>query len=122
MCRLLDLRDPERAAAGPFGGAIFETAVLCQLLRTRLHRGDDGRIHFWRTASGTEVDFLVETENRLVPIEVKLSATPRRSMAAGIRALNRDLGEGVSRGYVVHPGDVRLPLGTEAIALPFADL
>jgi len=27
-----------------------------------------------------------------------------------------------ARGYVVHPGDVRLPLGPDATALPFSDL
>jgi hypothetical protein len=28
----------------------------------------------------------------------------------------------VTPGYVIHPGDVRLPLGSDAIALPFRDL
>ena len=59
---------------------------------------------------------------RLVPIEVKLSATPRPAMASGIRAFQRDLGSKVGAGYVIHPGDVRLPLGPQTIALPFSEL
>jgi len=30
-------------------------------------------VHFWRTTSGAEVDFVIETEKQLIPIEVKFS-------------------------------------------------
>lgn len=57
-----------------------------------------------------------------MPIEVKASATPRPAMARPIGTLQRDLGEAAAPGYVVHPGDVRLPLGQGVRALPFAEL
>jgi hypothetical protein len=57
-----------------------------------------------------------------VPIEVKLSSTPSPSMAEGIARFRADLGERAAPGYVVHPGDLRLPLGLHARALPFAEL
>ena len=82
----------------------------------------DPQVYFWRTTAGTEVDFVVESPRGLVPIEVKLSATPRPAMAASIRTFQRDLGSAAMPGYVVHPGDVRLPLGAGVTALPFADL
>lgn len=122
LCYLAGLRDAEHAAAGPLGGAILETAVLAQILRTLVHRGEEPRLYFWRTSAGAEVDFIVELGGRLIPIEVKASATPRPSMAAGIEAFQNDLGSRASTGYVVHPGDVRLPLGARVLALPFADL
>ncbi len=123
LCHLVGLRDPKHAAAGPMGGAILETAVLSELRKAIVHRGEPPRIHFWRPASGAEVDFLVEHAGKLVPIEVKLGATPRPEMAAGIRALRRDLGARVAReGYIVHPGDIRLPLGDGVAALPFGAL
>lgn len=58
----------------------------------------------------------------LVPVEVKLSATPGPAMASGIRAFRKDVGEKAMPGYVIHPGDVRLPLGADVTALPFAEL
>ncbi len=79
-------------------------------------------MYFWRTSAGSEVDFVVESGGRLIPIEVKLSATPRPAMASGIRAFCEDLGARARPGYVIHPGDVRLPLGTYAAALPFGEL
>ena len=122
LCHLVGLKDPEHAASGPMGGAIMETAVLSEIYRTLTHRGTDPQVYFWRTVAGTEVDFVVETGAGLVPIEVKLSATPRPAMAAAIRTFQEDLKIASTPGFVVHPGDVRLPLGPAVTALPFADL
>ena len=122
LCHLAGLKDPEHAASGPMGGAIMETAVLSEIVKTLTHRGLDPRVYYWRTMVGTEVDFMVETAGKLVPIEVKLSATPRPAMANTIRRFQSDLAGAAMPGYVVHPGDLRLPLGPKVTALPFAEL
>lgn len=122
LCYLAGLRDPGHAASGPLGGAIFETAVLSEIVKALTHRGEDPQAYFWRTASGMEVDIVVETAGKLVPIEVKLSATPRPLMAEPIRRFREDFGDRAAPGYVVHPGDVRLPLVPGVTALPFAEL
>ena len=122
LCYLTGLKDPEHAASGPMGGAILETAVLSEIFKSLVHRGQDPRIYFWRTSAGAEVDIIVESGDRLVPIEVKLSATPRPAFAAAIKAFREDLGDKAMPGYVVHPGDVRLPLGGNVTALPFGEL
>ncbi len=122
LCYLAGLKDPEHAASGPMGGAIMETAVLSEIVKTLAHRGIDPQVHFWRTAAGTDVDFVVETYGMLVPIEVKLSATPHPAMASAIKIFRNDLGDKALPGYVVHPGDIMLPLGPGVTALPFAEL
>jgi len=122
LCYLTGLKDPEHAASGPLGGAIFETAVLSEIVRTLTHQGIEPRVYFWRTSVGAEVDFVVEDGQRLVPIEVKLSATPRPAMASALRVFQEDLGKKAGPGYVVHPGDVMLPLGSGVRALPFVQL
>jgi len=122
LCYLTGLRDPEHAASGPMGGPIMETAVLSEVVRTLTHHGQDPQVYFWRTSTGTEVDIVVETAGRLVPIEVKLSATPRPAMASSIRAFREDFGDRAMPGYVVHPGDIRLPLGAGVTALPLGEL
>lgn len=122
LCHLVGLRDPEHAASGPMSGPIMETAVLCEIVKTFTHRGEAPRVYFWRTRAGTEVDFVIEAGESLVPVEVKVSATPRPAMAKAIRLLQRELGATATPGYVVHPGDVALPLGQGARALPFGEL
>lgn len=122
LCYFVGLKDPEHAASGPMGGAIMETAVLSEIVKTLTHRGIDPQVYFWRTTAGTEVDIVVETEGKLVPIEVKLSATPKTDMAKSIKVFRRDMGDRAMPGYVVHPGDIILPLGSEVTALPFSRL
>lgn len=122
LCYLTGLKDTEHAASGPMGGAILENAVISEIVKTLTHRGLNPQIYFWRTMAGTEVDVIVDTGERLVPIEVKLSATPRPSMASTIRTFLNDMGEKSMPGYVVHPGDTRLPLGSGIMALPFGNL
>ena len=91
LCHLTGLTDPEHAAAGPMGGAIFETAVLSKIVKTLSHRGQDPQVYFWRTAAGAEVDIVVAEGGRLIPLEAKLSATPRPAMARNLTAFQKDL-------------------------------
>lgn len=122
LCYLAGLKDPEHAAKGPMGGAIFETAVLMEIVKTIMNRGEEPHIYFWRTATGVEVDLIVETEGKLVPIEVKLSATPRPAMANGIKAFQQDFSSKASSSFIITPSNVRLPLGKDITALPFSEL
>lgn len=68
------------------------------------------------------MDFVIEAGGKLVPIEVKLSAAPRPVMASSIRRVQEDFRETALPGYVVHQGDLCLPLSPGVTALPFADL
>lgn len=122
LCHLTGLKDPEHAAAGPLAGAIMETAVVSEIVKTLTHQGIDPQIYFWRTSAGTEVDVVLETRGKLVPIEVKLSATPKPAMASSIFSFRRDFAERAAPGYVVHPGSITLPLGEGVKAIPFAEL
>jgi predicted AAA+ superfamily ATPase len=122
LCYLTGLKDPAHAASGPMGGPLMETAVVAEIVKTLTHRGVDPQVYFWRTSAGTEVDIVVENAGRLLPVEVKISATPRPAMASSVKTFQKDMGDKAMPGYVVHPGDVRLPLGPNVTALPFAEL
>lgn len=126
LCHLVGLRDASHAAAGPMAGALLETAVVGELLKAALHRGETARLHFWRTVTGVEVDVLAQLwesgGERLVPLQVKTSATATARMARGIRGLRADMGGMVAPGYVVYLGDRRLPLGDDVTSLPLGEL
>jgi predicted AAA+ superfamily ATPase len=104
------------------GGSLMETVVLMEIVKTLVGRGEDPAVYFWRTSAGSEVDFVVEHGGELVPIEVKLSSTARPAMANEIRAFQGEFGKKAAPGYVVHPGDTRLPLAKNVTALPFGEL
>jgi predicted AAA+ superfamily ATPase len=118
LCYLVGLRDVEHAAAGPMGGAIFENLVISDLFKIYLHRGEEPALYYWRTSAGSEVDVVIETQSGLIPIEIKLSSTPRPEMAKEIRSFQRDFKVKALPGYVIHPGNLLLPLGQGVTALP----
>jgi predicted AAA+ superfamily ATPase len=104
------------------GGALLENLVVAELFKTSLHRGEEPPFYFWRTAAGSEVDLVIESQAGLIPIEIKASATARPDMARGITAFRRDFGDRAGNGYVIYAGSVVLPLGDGTRALPLSQL
>ncbi|MDF1760275.1 MAG: ATP-binding protein [Coxiellaceae bacterium] len=53
-------------------GLLVENAVFQQLLKYKIQYKRDYKIHFWRTRSGAEIDFVLHyPDNTVVPIEAK---------------------------------------------------
>ena len=52
-------------------GALAENFVFRELVQST-----DGRLRYWRTTGGAEIDFVLAKENEVVPIEVKLRGGP----------------------------------------------
>lgn len=52
------------------GGALVENVVFLKLKETIK---DGGKIFFWRTKAGAEVDFVLQINGELIPVEVKYS-------------------------------------------------
>ncbi|MBA4392281.1 MAG: GTP-binding protein [Desulfobacca sp.] len=121
LCYLVGLKDADHALAGPMGGTLMETIVVNEVVRTLTHQGKEGSLYFWRTSTGQEVDLIIDTGSKLVPIEVKLSTTPNLNMVKGIEAFRKIFGERTTKGYLVHPGTTKLPLGPDTIAWPFSE-
>jgi len=122
LCYLVGLRDTSHAAAGPMGGALFENLLISDLYKSYLHRGEEPALYYWRTVAGSEVDLVIDTQSGLIPIEIKLSETPRPEMAKEIRAFQQDFKEKSLPGYVIYPGTMVLPLGQGVSSLPISNL
>jgi predicted AAA+ superfamily ATPase len=118
LAYLLGLDQPEQLLRGMAAGPVFEAAVLGQLQRLFLHRGETPRLSFWRTADGHEVDFVIEDGAGLIPIEAKLTSTPRPQDAAAIETFHELFGDGARPGYLVCLCRERLPLSRNVEALP----
>ncbi len=122
LCYLSGLRDPEHAANGPLAGAIVETAVLSEIVKTTMGRGIDPQVYFWRTSHGTEVDVVIEDQGRLIPVEVKSTATPKPPMASGLQSFMADYADKTEKGWLIHLGDTMLPVAPSILAVPYSEL
>ena len=74
-------------------------------------------ITHWRTSNGREVDFVIETGRRLIPVEVKATPRPSSRDLAGLNAF-LDTYEAASFGVVACPCPAPKVLSSRVIALP----
>lgn len=57
-------------------GNLFEQFIGLELIRWSRLQDAKPTLHFWRDSSGPEVDWLLNRNNTLLPIEVKWTSTP----------------------------------------------
>jgi predicted AAA+ superfamily ATPase len=100
-------------------GACLENLVLSDLLCWRDARTERAEILYWRTATGDEVDFVVEVGRRLLPIEVKSTSRPRLRDAASLRAFRQDYGRAARAGLLLHTGTMLDWLAPGVLAAPW---
>ena len=101
------------------GGAHLENLVLHDLLAWRDSRIERAELCYWRTAIGEEVDFVIETGGKLLPIEVKSTARPRIGDAAHLRTFRAEYGKKARAGLLLHTGNAIEWLASDVLAAPW---
>lgn len=114
---LTEWSSPETLASGAMSGAMFETHVFSELLKSWWHRMRTPNLYYYRDKDGREIDFVFEQDRTLFPIEVKRSATPRRDWVRTFSALER-LGKTVGEGGVICLCEEPAPLSRGTTAIP----
>jgi hypothetical protein len=74
-CWLLGIRSPEVLSLHPLRGALFETWVVGEFLKTRLNAGQPPDLYFWRDNNGLEADLVFEIAGGLQAVEIKSGQT-----------------------------------------------
>lgn len=87
-------------------GFLLETWVLHELRAAIDFHTVGGELSYWRTPSGSEVDFLWTRGARAIGIEVKASPRWRPEHGAALKALVEE--KVVQRGFGVYLGDLEL--------------
>lgn len=105
LCYLLRIRSPEDILAHPMRGAIFESFVVSELYKAFSHRGEIPPLYFWRDRTGHEVDIVIDTGKRLIPVEIKSGETLSEPLFDGLKYYLM-LGQNVAKtGVLVYAGD-----------------
>jgi predicted AAA+ superfamily ATPase len=100
-------------------GAHFENLVLQDLLAWRDARLERAEVCYWRTASGEEVDFVIENGAQLLPIEVKATPRPRLGDAAHLRSFRKEYGKKARAGLLLHTGKATEWIAPDVLAVPW---
>jgi len=99
-------------------GEHLENMVLHDLLVWRDSRTARADLFYWRTVNGQEIDFLIESNGELLPVEVK-SGRPRLSDSKHLRAFLSQY-EDISRpGLLLHAGDALEWMAPNVLAAPW---
>lgn len=101
---LMGFDSAEAAWHAPQSGALWESHVVGQWLRWRDWHAPAASLWYWREASGSEVDLLVEHNGALTAIECKRSERPGTDDARSLHRLRAFYGpELVRAGFVACP-------------------
>ncbi len=100
-------------------GAHLENLILQDLLVWRDCRPAPAEVLHWRTTSGEEVDFVIEADESLLPIEIKATRRPRIRDANNLHAFRREYGNSVHPGLLLHGGDTLEWMTPEVLAAPW---
>ncbi len=86
ICYLLDIRDAETLERHPLRGAVFESFVVSELVKSFAAIRRDPPLYFWRDATGHEIDILIDAGGRIVPRrgEIGPDGTRRRRRHPGL--------------------------------------
>jgi len=109
-------------------GPIYETAVLHELLKWSSWQADPPALHFFRTRTGWEVDFVMHSSRAFLAIEAKAGAKAHRQDARSIMALLDKVHlpamdkDAIRLGLVVTRGREVEPLSSQVWAIPFWQL
>jgi uncharacterized protein len=99
-------------------GAALETLFLQQVRALNDYRDLGYRLHYWRTATGDEVDFVLYGERGLRAFEVKMAQTIRPDDLRGLLRFREDFPQ--AKAHLLYLGNRRWhDRGVEV--LPFAD-
>lgn len=100
-------------------GAHLENLVFMDLLCWRDGRIPRPEILYWRTASGLEVDFVIEHRESLIPIEVKSGSRPGSQDLRGLKAFRDEYPDRFLGGLLLHDGDEIQWLSDRILGIPW---
>lgn len=96
---------------------VFNHLTVWSENRRRLKEPTD--LYYWRTTNGREVDFILETNDHLLPIEVKLTAYPQFADCRHLMAFQNEFPSKVRAGLLLHNGQLTDWLTPKVLAVPW---
>ncbi len=120
-CHLMGMDEARLKDDGSAGGALLETFVAMELAKQIGWSAARPKLYHFRTATGREVDLVLEDPaGRIVGIEVKSASSVNSRNFAGLRALWEATGSKFVRGIVLLCGPQTVAFEGNLAAVPIS--
>ena len=119
----------EQLRDGAMNGAFFETFVINEIIKSYVNAGRDYSryVYYYRgkdkkrvgnESIESEIDFIIEENQTLYPIEIKKNSTVRADMCATFTVLDKDIDKKRGIGAILCQSENKIKLRDNLWALP----
>lgn len=109
---LLGIENTVQMARDPLRGNLVENLVLLELAKSRLNRGLDPHLYYFRDIQGHEIDFVYQTGNELIPIEVRSAQTFKTELLKNLHFFQKLAPDRSSCGFLIYAGEQEQQIGS----------
>ena len=106
---LTEWTSPETLEAGAMSGAILESWVVSEIIKSWWHNGKRAPIYYYRDKDAKEVDLLIHQNGTLYPVEIKKSASPGKDAIRHFQVL-QTLKQPIGQGCIISLAPMYLPI------------
>lgn len=104
-CSLLNITQPEQLDAHFAKGALFENMVIAELLKHRLHQGQNPAFYFWQDSNRREIDLISEQDARLKAVEIKAAKTILKDFTRNLYTFQQLAGPDAADLFLIYGGE-----------------
>ena len=106
---------------GAMNGAMLETYVISEILKSYRYNGKSVNAYFYRDKEKKEIDLLIERNGMFYPIEIKRTASPKENDVKNFNILkSKNIPAG--KGAIICLHEKFLPLNREVNIIPMRGL
>lgn len=105
LCYLLGLESSEQLAANDgIRGAVFETMIVSDYIKSRLFKGQKPQGYYWRDSNQNEIDLIIEECLDIKGYEIKSGSSMERKYLAGLKKFSDISGISMENMSVIYNG------------------
>ena len=104
-CALAEIGDVEQLNRDPLRGGLFENLVILEAMKRAYNNGTRPNLYFYRDSKGIEVDLVEHSGRKLIPTEIKSSATFNPDFCKNLSVFAERYKDVCGQSTVIYGGD-----------------
>jgi len=89
VAHILRETNPRALRNGVMGGAVFENAVIMDIVKSNYSKGSPWQFFYYRDNNQVEVDLILTKGSEYIPIEIKLNKSPNDQMIKNLLTIKK---------------------------------